>query len=272
MVLVRSGGVPRQANAARPAITMVLTIALLVHPSCATAVPVERQTVEVRRTIERNGDAYTQGLVWHRGKLFESTGQYGESTLRRVDAGTGREESRRALSPLLFGEGLARIDERLIQLTWRSGVAIVYEIDSFDEVERYSYEGQGWGLCYDGRRLVMSDGSDRLTFRDAETFVVVGDVRVTLEGQPLARINELECVEGWIYANVYQTDWIVRIEPETGVVHSVIDASGLLSGSEREGVDVLNGIAFDPESEVFYLTGKYWPRIFAVRFVPTPGR
>lgn len=243
----------------------------LVHPSCAGEVPVERQTVEVRRIIERERDAYTQGLVWHQGKLFESTGQYGESMLRRLDAESGRVEARHALSPLLFGEGLAGVGDRLIQLTWRSGVAIVYEVDGFDEVERFSYEGEGWGLCFDGRRLVMSDGSDRLTFRDPATFAVVGEVRVTLEGRPLARINELECVEGWVYANVYRTEQIVRIEPETGAVRSVIDASGLLSATEREGVDVLNGIAFDAESETYYLTGKYWPKIFAVRFVPPPG-
>jgi len=245
----------------------VFALAALMLPSLGSSGSIERQVVEVRRTLERGSDAYTQGLLWYRQKLYESTGQYGQSRLRRIDAASGLVEKETTLSAMFFGEGLARVEERLIQLTWRSGVALVYDLESLDEVARFSYEGQGWGLCYDGRRLVMSDGSDRLTFRDPDSFEATRSVGVTLDSQPLYRLNELECVEGWIYANVYQSETIVRIDPSTGAVLTTVDASGLLSPQELDGVDVLNGIAYDPDDQTFFLTGKYWPKLFEVRFV-----
>lgn len=233
---------------------------------------VERLEVRVHRSLPHDRDAYTQGLVWYQGKIYESTGQYGESNLRRIDPSTGVVETERPLSSLHFGEGLARIDGRLVQLTWRAGVGLVYDLESFEELERFSYEGEGWGLCYDGRRLVASDGSDQLTFRDPDSFQILRTLGVTLESRPVYRLNELECVEGWIYANVYQTDTIIRIDPETGVVTTVVDASGLLSEQESVGTDVLNGIAYDEDNEVFLLTGKNWPKLFAVTFVSPAGK
>jgi glutaminyl-peptide cyclotransferase len=232
---------------------------------------VERLEVRVHRSYPHDRDAYTQGLVWHEGKLYESTGQYGDSELRRVDPTSGVVETHRKLSSFHFGEGLARVDNRLVQLTWRTGIAFVYDLQSFDDVERFSYEGEGWGLCSDGRRLVVSDGSDQLTFRDPDSFQLLGSLGVTLESRPVYRLNELECVAGWIYANVYQTDTIVRIDPTSGEVTGIVDASGLLSKEESVGVDVLNGIAFDADEEVFFLTGKYWPKLFEVTFVPVAG-
>ena len=247
----------------------VLALTSFVVAGCGpgAAFPAERQVVNVVRSHDRAGDAYTQGLLWYQGKIYESTGQYGQSSLRRIDPGSGTVELERRLPPMQFGEGLARVGELLYQLTWRAGVAYVYTLDSFEEIDRFSYEGQGWGLCFDGRRLVMSDGSDRLSYRDPTSFEVMDSLAVTLDGKPLDRLNELECVEGWIFANVYQTDMIVKIDPDSGRVVTIVDASGLLSDERRARVDVLNGIAYDGDREVFYLTGKYWPKLFEVTFV-----
>ncbi len=228
-------------------------------------------TVEILDTMPHDEEAYTQGLLWHDGFLYESTGQYGQSTLRRVDLATGAVLSSRALPPELFGEGLARVEDRLIQLTWRAGTALLWDRERLTELDRLSYEGQGWGLCFDGLHLVMSDGSSVLTFRNPETFEVVREVEVLLRDGAVGRLNELECVQDSIYANVYTTDWIVRIDPETGRVQSLIDASGLLTPQETRGADVLNGIAYDEDRQIFYLTGKLWPKLYAVRFVDGDG-
>ncbi len=211
--------------------------------------------------------AFTQGLVWHQGRLLESTGLYGESSVRRVDLASGQVEHEVALPGHLFGEGLTRVDDRLVQLTWREGVARVLDLESFELLDELPYSGEGWGLCLDGEELVMSDGSAQLTFRDPTSFAELRRLEVTLDGAPLARLNELECVDGWVYANVWGTDWIVKIETASGAVRGVIDASDLLAASEREGADVLNGIAFDPGRRLFLLTGKLWPALFAVELV-----
>jgi glutamine cyclotransferase len=222
-------------------------------------------------TAPHDPAAYTQGLIWYEGKLYESTGQYGHSTLRRIEPATGEVEAMAKLSPHLFGEGLARVGRRLVQLTWREGLVLVWDLASFEELDRWRFSGEGWGLCHDERHLVMSDGSSFLTFREPSSFEVVRRVQVKIGERPLARINELECAEGWIFANVYTTDSIVRIDPETGAVAAIVDASGLLDADEARGVDVLNGIAYQPARQTFYLTGKLWPRLFEVRFVPVAG-
>jgi len=234
----------------------------------AESQPVVRSLrVDVLRELSHERDAYTQGLVWWNGQLFESAGRYGESTLRRLDPQTGRVEQRIDVSAEYFGEGLALVDRRLIMLTWTAERAFTYDRDSFELGESFRYRGEGWGLCYDGRRLVMSDGSDRLTFRDPDTFEPIGEQRVRLRGQPLRDLNELECVDGAVYANVWEEDFLVRIDPETGRVTHYIDATGLLQGEDRIGAEVLNGIAYDPTAETFYITGKWWPKMFEVRFV-----
>ena len=227
---------------------------------------VQSLSVRIHRELPHDTGAYTQGLLWWEGKLYESTGQYGRSDLRRLDPETGAVEQEIDISPAYFGEGLARVDDRLIMLTWKAQRAFVFGLERFDEQRTFRYEGEGWGLCNDGSRLVMSNGSNRLTFRDLRTFEVLGDVPVTLRGFPLTQINELECVGDAVYANVYQTDFLVRIDPETGRVTHYIDASGLLTREEARGVDVLNGIAFDPGAETFYITGKLWPKMFEVTF------
>ena len=228
---------------------------------------VERLKIRVLHRFPHARDAYTQGLLWHDGKLYESTGQYGQSSLRRVDLTTGTVERQWDLAGDLFAEGLARVGDRLIQLTWHAGLATVYSRQDFSLLDQYSYPGEGWGLCHDGARLVMSDGSDRLSFRDPDTFATLGEVRVTLGERSLSRLNELECVDGAVWANVWTTDLIVRIDPESGRVTATVDASALLRPEERPGVDVLNGIAYRPEAGTFLVTGKYWPTLFEVEFV-----
>lgn len=241
-------------------------------PAAATAPatpPAEHLKVEVVATHAHDTASYTQGLVWHDGVLYESAGQYGASSLRRVDLKTG-EVTRFAPVPQgFFAEGLALAGDRLIQLTWREQTAFVYRAATFEKLAELHYEGEGWGLCDDGRRLVMSDGSDRLRFRDPATLAVQGEVAVRLDGQPVDRLNELECVDGAVYANVWMEDRIVKIDPATGRVTAAIDAAGLLTSDEKaKGAEVLNGIAWNPESKLFYVTGKLWPRLFEVRFVP----
>jgi glutaminyl-peptide cyclotransferase len=229
---------------------------------------VEQLRVQVHRTLPHDRQAFTQGLVWHAGKLYESTGLRGRSALRRIDPGTGAVEQRRAISVMHFGEGLAWQGERLVMLTWHAEQALVFGIEDFDRRPAMGYRGEGWGLCHDGVRFVMSDGSARLTFRDSETFAALGSVAVTQDGRPLADLNELECVGDSVYANVFRQDFIVRIDPATGAVTERIDAGGLLTAEQAAGADVLNGIAHDPETGRFYITGKLWPVMFEVSFVP----
>lgn len=213
-------------------------------------------------------EAFTQGLVLDgAGRLFESTGLLGRSTLREVDRGTGRVIRAVALPEDQFGEGLALVGERLIQLTWRNGVAHVWSADSFALEGSFAYEGEGWGLCHDGRRLVMSDGSARLTFRDPATFGILGAVTVHEAGLPLGELNELECVDGAVWANVYGSDRIVRIEPDSGRVSGSLDLSGILRPHPRDARAgaVLNGIARDPVEGTFLVTGKLWPELIEIR-------
>ena len=229
--------------------------------------PVRRLRVDVVRELSHERDAYIQGLVWWNNQLFESTGREGESTLRRLDPATGSVLQRVDVPDQYFGEGLALVDQRLIMLTWRAQRAFVYDRDTFELQDTFRYQGEGWGLCFDGDRLIMSDGTDRLEFRDPVTFAPLGEQSVRMEGRPVYELNELECVGGEVYANVWEEDYIVRIDPATGQVTEHIDVTGLLQGPDLIGSEVLNGIAFDPEAETFYITGKWWPKMFEVRFV-----
>ncbi|MEM6457086.1 MAG: glutaminyl-peptide cyclotransferase [Acidobacteriota bacterium] len=278
-IFLACGAPPATADRAAPAASSV-------PPSIATAPAAEdalatapRHSVEPGpaperlrvRVLERHPhdpDAFTQGLVWHEDRLYESVGRYGRSGLRRVDPTTGRVEQHVPLEASLFGEGLARVGDRLIQLTWKAGLGAVYDLATLTPVDWVSYDGEGWGLAYDGSDLWMSNGSPRLLRRDPETFAV-RDVRVvTLAGEPLPGLNELEFARDALYANVWTRDEIVRIDPATGRVTAVIDASGLLTPRERRRVDVLNGIAYDPRGETFWITGKLWPAMFHVVFEP----
>ena len=242
-------------------------------------------TVEVLNVYPHDENAFTQGLLLLApGVLLESTGLRGQSSLREVDLETGevlrRVEVRRPeaeltgpnAQPDYFAEGLELVEGRLIQLTWTAGEAFVYDVETFERIDTYTYEGAGWGLCYDGRYLYMSDGSPYISVREPATFELIVKSLVTLEGQPIRSglLNELECVGDSIYANLWQTDFIVQLDKVTMQATALIDVRGMLPEEDRprDPGGVLNGIAYNPESDTFYLTGKLWPKLFEVRFVP----
>lgn len=200
--------------------------------------------------------------------MYESTGQYGKSSLRKVRLEDGKVLALRELDAELFGEGLARVDERLVQLTWRSGLALISDLATLEQRSTIRYRGEGWGLCFDGTALVMSDGSSVLEFRDPSSMEILREVSVSKEGRPVPRLNELECVGSEIYANVWQSSEILRIDSKTGRVTASIDASDLLTRFESLRADVLNGIAYKPDSKTFLVTGKLWPQLFEVELVP----
>jgi glutamine cyclotransferase len=236
-------------------------------PPPEPAAPI-RLHADVLATFPHDPAAFTQGLELDGGVLYEGTGLEGKSSMRATDPDTGDVEKRTALPADLFGEGITVVGDTIWQLTWRDGVTIRRDRATLAERGRVRYEGEGWGLCHDGSRLVMSDGTDRLTFRDPATFATTGDVRVTdADGRPVAQLNELECAGGAVYANVWQTDRIVRIDPRTGEVTATVDLTGLLPAADRAKADVLNGIAAIPGTDEFLVTGKLWPTMFRVRFV-----
>lgn len=216
-------------------------------------------------------DAYTQGLVIDDGVLYEGTGLEGRSTLRRVDLESGEVRQSQPLDSEHFGEGIAVVGDRIYQLTWQTGTCFVYDRETFALHETFTYESEGWGLTTDGDQLIMSDGGSQLVFRDPETFVETGRVDVEDGGNPVTYLNELEYIDGEVWANVYQTDRIARIDPERGEVTGWIDLAGLLDPEDypAQGVDVLNGIAHDPETGRIFVTGKLWPTLFEIELVPS---
>lgn len=228
----------------------------------------ERLRVNVLAEHPHDPEAFTQGLQWVDGNLYEGTGLHGQSGLRRIDLTDWSVEQHVELPAEVFGEGIAVVGDRIFEITWQDGIAYVWNRSTFERITEHHYEGEGWGLCWDGEHLVMSDGTDRLTFRDPETFAEVRHVRVRRGRTEIDQLNELECVDGVVYANIWQTDDIARIDPRTGRVTGWIDASHLLTDDEAEDADVLNGITYLPDSHRFLLTGKLWPRSFEVEFVP----
>lgn len=252
------------------AIGAALILATLAAGATPAAEPVQLRA-EVLESYPHDPQAFTQGLLLHQGALYESTGLYGKSSLRQVELATGKVLRRVDLPAKLFGEGLALAGDRLVQLTWREGVAPTYDLASLARNGEFTYGGEGWGLCFDGTHFIQSDGSQRLIFRDAKTFAVVRQIAVTEQGAPVRSLNELECVGDAVYANVWYTDRIVEIAKLNGTVRASIDASGLLSQAERDAAGreaILNGIAHDSSNGTFLLTGKLWPKLFRVRFVP----
>ncbi len=229
---------------------------------------VRQRGFELLRTLPHDPGAYTQGLLFHDGFLYESTGRYGTSSVRKVELETGKVLQIAELDEAQFGEGLALVGSELYQLTWQTGLAFVYGLDSLELKRTYEYEGEGWGLCYDGEVLFMSDGSDKLYMRDPASFEVVGVVNVTKGGFPVWRINELECVGEDIFANVFQTTDIIQIDKASGEVVSQLDGFQLSAAARRvtDPEALFNGIAHDPERNVFFLTGKLWQDLFEVRF------
>jgi glutamine cyclotransferase len=235
-------------------------------PGNSDVIPV--YSYNIVNTYSHDPDAFTQGLVIDDGVLYEGTGRYGQSSLRRVELETGDILQIRELSDQFFGEGIAIYGDEIIQLTWQSHIGFVYDKNSFELLQEFAYSTQGWGITYDGTRLIMSDGTSTLHFLDPQGFGEIGHVEVFHNDGPVTKLNELEYVQGEIYANVWQTDRIARIAPETGRVVGWIDLGGLLSAEDRsQPVDVLNGIAYDADNDRLFVTGKLWPKLFEIELI-----
>jgi glutamine cyclotransferase len=219
----------------------------------------------VVRTYPHDRDAFTQGLQYVDGVFYEGTGLNGRSSIRKVKIETGEVLQKHDVPAQYFGEGITLRGGEIFELTWQSGVALVYDSTTFAQKRTYPYTGEGWGLTQDKTSLIMSDGTEYLRFLDPATFKERRRVRVMAAGSPLKELNELEYVKGEVFANVWQTDYVARIDPATGGVNGYIDFRGLLSAREREATDVLNGIAYDEAGDRLFITGKLWPRVFEVR-------
>ncbi len=243
-----------------------LTLAIGSDLSAQRSTPVD--SYRVVKVYPHDPVAYTQGLIYREGFLYESTGLNGSSSLRKVRLETGEVVQQRRIDRAHFAEGLADWNDQLVQLTWQSNVAFVYELASFAPRRTFSYAGEGWGLTHDGKRFILSDGTNQLRFLDPETFRELGRVTV-MDGQvPVRDLNELEFIRGEIYANVWHTDRIARISPETGRVVRWIDLRGLMSaGFKLDAEAVLNGIAHDPVRNRLFVTGKLWPRLFEIEVI-----
>lgn len=227
-------------------------------------------TFEIVDRFPHDRRAFTQGLEYHDGFLYESTGLRGESTVRKVDLETGEVQQLHELDESLFGEGLTIYNGRIYQLTWQAGIGFIYSADTFEMVGEFSYEGEGWGLANDGERLIVSDGSSTISFRDVGTFEELDRIEVYDDRGAVSMLNELEYIDGEIWANIWMEDEIVVIDPETGWVTRRIDMTGLLQDEDRgdHRVDVLNGIAWDADNGRLLVTGKLWPVIYQIDIVP----
>ena len=237
-----------------------------VPASSSAQAPVPVYGFEIVRVYPHDPAAFTQGLVFRNGELLESTGRY-PSTVRRVRLEDGVVLQQRELDEEYFGEGLTAVGDRVLTLTWKGGKGFVWDPATLEPEGQFAYAGEGWGLTHDATRLILSDGTAALRFLDPTTLAETGQVPVTLQGRPVSRINELEWIEGEVFANLWQTDYIVRINPATGAITGIIDLTELMP--DRSGLDptdaVLNGIAWDPVGRRLFVTGKNWPKLFEIR-------
>ena len=222
---------------------------------------------KIVNTFPHDPQAFTQGLEFHDGYLYEGTGQYGKSSLRRVELRTGRIVQIHRLPSEYFGEGITILGDKIYQLTWQNGVCFVYDRRTFRQITQFRYYGEGWGLTNDGKHLIMSDGSEIITFRDPDTFAEVRKITVRAQGKPVKNLNELEFIDGEIWANLWYSDMIVRIDPSTGVVKAWVDMEGL-PVKNRDIEAVMNGIAYDRQNKRIFVTGKNWDKLFEIELVP----
>ncbi len=226
-------------------------------------------TYTIVNTYLHDPNAFTQGLVFEDGFFYEGTGNYGASTIRKIMPATGAVLTQKSIAPNFFGEGIAIFDDRLYQLTWKSGICFVYDKNTFELQVQFTYPTEGWGLTHDGEKLIMSDGTNIIYFRDPNTFREIGRIEVTDSTGPVHSLNELEYIEGQIFANVWQTDRIARIDPKSGKITGWINLAGILSQTDRlnHRVGVLNGIAYDAVTDRIFVTGKWWPKLFEIKLV-----
>jgi glutamine cyclotransferase len=232
----------------------------------ADSIPV--YSYQIINTWPHDAEAYTQGLVFHDGALFESTGLRGASSLRRVELKTGKVKKKVEVARPFFAEGMTIFHDKIFQLTWQEQKGFVYDLKKFRQEGEFAYEGEGWGLTHDNQSLILSDGTNRIRFLDPATFQVQRTISVYDNGQPLTELNELEYIKGEIYANIWKTDRIVRIDPTTGKINAWIDMTGLHHwGDANSTENCLNGIAYDAENDRLFVTGKRWPELFEIRLV-----
>lgn len=250
---------------------ILVAMAFLAACSCGPASQadgVPEYGYEIVHTYPHDPLAYTQGLFYLNGVLYEGTGLNGRSSIRKVRLETGEVLQKRDVPEQYFGEGIVNWKDRLIEITWQSQTGFIYDLNTFERHGQFSYPGEGWGLTQDGKRIIMSDGTAELRFWEPETLRELGRVTVTDQGRTVPQLNELEWVKGEVYANVYQTDRIARIDPASGKVVGWIDLAGILSPADRvQQVDVLNGIAYDAAGDRLFVTGKLWPKLFEIRLV-----
>lgn len=227
---------------------------------------VEKLSYDVVAEAPHDSGAFTQGLQWTDGKLYESTGRKGESSIRLVDRKTGEVLRKRSMPPEIFGEGMTRHGNEIWMISYQEKTAFVLDAETFRTLRTYTYQGEGWGLTSDGKELIMSNGSDTLYFRSFKDFSITREVKVTEAGKPVKYLNELEYVDGQVFANVFTTHKVVRIDPETGEVTGTLDLSALRGRLPTPSrAEVMNGIAYDPDADVFLITGKWWPRMFEIK-------
>jgi glutamine cyclotransferase len=257
------------------AILTIVLLAAVAFTAQGSSDLVQEETIpvfgyKIFNVYPHSAQAFTQGLVYDDGLLYEGTGLYGRSTLSRVELSTGRILDQKNLDSSLFGEGIALWKDRIIQLTWQSGLGLVYGKENMTKIGNFSYQTEGWGITTDNKSLIMSDGTDVLHILDPESFKELGRILVTANGKPLQGLNELEYIKGLIYANVWPTNWIAIISPESGEVKAKINLQGILQESDHQGskVDVLNGIAYDASGDRLFVTGKLWPKLFEIKLVP----
>lgn len=244
---------------------IALAIACIAFTSCQKAQP-DKLGYQIISTRPHDGSAYTQGLQLTGGRLFESAGMYGESTVRELEPATGKIIRKRPLAKTVFGEGLTIIGQEMWVLTWKENTVYVLEPDTFKPIRTHTYKGEGWGLTTDGKQLIMSDGSSDLKFINPKDFTVVKTLAVKDGKSSVKNLNELEWIDGQIFANIYLTDKIARISPETGQVTGWLDLGGLKNQlTQPNHADVLNGIAYDPATGNLLVTGKYWPQMFEIK-------
>jgi glutaminyl-peptide cyclotransferase len=252
---------------------MIAGVLACSEPSTARQTEAEAEgipvyTYQVINTWPHDAEAYTQGLVFHDGLLFESTGLRGASSLRRVELKTGKVKKKLEVAREYFAEGMTIFQNKIFQLTWQAQKGFVYDLKKFKQEGEFAYEGEGWGLTHDDHSLILSDGTNRIRFLDPASFQVQRTISVYDNGQPLTDINELEYIKGEIYANIWRTDRIVRIDPTTGKINAWIDMTGLHhQGPEENTENCLNGIAYDAEGDRLFVTGKRWPQLFEIRLV-----
>ncbi len=234
------------------------------QPATVSGIP--NLSYQVIASYPHDSDSFTQGLLFLNGKIFESAGRYGHSDVRMADLKTGKVLARQEVSQKWFAEGLARIDQRLYQLTWKAGIGIIYRLPFLKAVGQFKYSGEGWGLAFNDQHLVMSDGTDTLRFLDPRTFAVVRTLKVQANGRSVDQLNELEVVEGVLFANIWGASRIARIDLKSGQVTGWLELEGLYKPKRR--ANVLNGIAWDPVKKHLLVTGKFWPKVYALNLVP----